>query len=169
MGPLFLIEYGLETEWLLSWFPTRAARPEYAELQHPAMRGGVFLHSTGEFHSLSGGGEYFNHLLAQGEATGVAEDPLEHDAKVVAFIEIGLSRQGQFEAKLTAQIGTVKQQRSVSLPPDTRTPVMIYVAADGQDEQLRDTAAMLQVVFATTTPFRLGEILSTAVGRVGKP
>src|SRR5262249_17981993 len=110
-------------------------------------------------------GEEIAHILV-GLATPSVDEYLAPLDGVNAFIGISVSAEQRFEARIQLDIGRASRARKVVLPPDTRTPFMINIAARADDEELHDTAAVFQGVF-TASP-RLGlAALSIPVGPVG--
>src|SRR5947207_1040987 len=133
-----LINYKIEAQWLLTWYP----RFQNRQLKEVKIRGGSANHSTGDFGPGLGGGTSTTYLIGQGAKND--GEQLAPDNKVTAFLTIGTTqdRDQFFDVNLEVIIGPARQTRHLVLLPDTRTPFMINVHASGSDEALQGTAAV---------------------------
>lgn len=151
---IHFLTYGLEVEWLLTWYPKRSN-------DNPIkIRGGTFRHKTSDdpFEV----GNKVNYLLGQGaEGDG---DPISPNNIVAAFITVGVSKEGIFQADLQLNVGSASRSKGLILRPDTITPFMINVAARGDNPEIRDTAAVLQGVITAGQRIGLLDLLDRIIG-----
>src|SRR5215475_4142669 len=111
MTPLLtLLDYNLEIEWALTWFPTRAS----ANLKEVRMRGGTITHRTSD--PAFTVGNKVGHLLAQGDETDKTEDSLEPNELVRASLSVGVTPGGIFEVDLEVRIGPTRRTKYLRLP-----------------------------------------------------
>ena len=139
----------LDVEWLLAWFPIKAS----ASLTQAKMRGGVFGHKNTDNVFVSGNREV--HFLGQGAADG---DPMEHDNRVGAFIDVGLAEADNqtFDVKVEVFNGSFRREKHFVLHEDVTAPFMINVQFRGDDRLLGDTIITLQGVFEVHPPTLFG-------------
>jgi hypothetical protein len=133
-GDLF-VGYGLETEWLLTWFPVKEGAP----LDGPKMRGGFFKHNITDFADPGalGGGTGEGHRLS---------DDFKNNS-LFAAITIGRDANFIYQAEIEVTVGTNRRQKYLQLLPGTVTPFMVNVAAGGNRRETTGTALVLQGVF----------------------
>lgn len=142
-------EYSLECEYAFTFFPTNSS----ATLKAPQIRAGRLTPSWKEL-SLD---DLLTHPIRYAIGNGGDEgESLTVDNAVGAKITITLDiRRNIFEADLWVYVGKKDQgvTKSFDLPPGVRIPFMIYRRTQGGDEEIRDTAAVLQGVFATGSAY----------------
>jgi len=159
--PIDLINWKIEAQWLLTWYP----RFQAANLKEVKMRGGAASHSTGDF-ALSGG---THQVLLIGQGAGDEGEALAPDghgsSHVRGSIDVGFAQErGQFfDLEVEVIIGRAHQTRYLRLLPDARAPFMINVHASGEDPVTQGRAAVFQGVFVTGHP-----LLSDVLGPVRK-
>ena len=140
----FLTTYGLDAEWLLTWYPIRAS----ANLQGPKIRGGRFSHKNTDQPFASG--NKIVYPLGQGWGPPVQDgDPMAVNNLVHARIHVEVNKNKVFKVELEVVNGTFRQERSLTLQPDLITPFMVNVQAGGDDPVVRDTTVTLHGVFVT--------------------
>ena len=157
MAPVIdFLSYGLEADWLLTWFPIRSV----PDLAAPRIRGGTFRHKTNE--DVFEFGNSVTYPLGQG-AKGDG-DPLAPNNVVHAFITIKLNKAGIFEADLEVHNGSASRKKSLTLPSDGRVPLLITVHGRDDDPVARDTALALQGVFVTGDRLSLISVVASVFG-----
>jgi hypothetical protein len=152
-----LINYRLEVEWLLTWFPIRPT----GNLSEARIRGGTGRHSITDFGTGLGGGVSTTYMLGMGAAG--QGDALAANNAVRGFITIRVTPDKIFEAELEVAIGGRSRKATLVLQPETRTPFMLNVEAAGNEEIVADTAVVLQGVFTTGQRFSLIRQMTTAI------
>jgi hypothetical protein len=150
----FLVQYKLETEWLVTWFPTKEGAP----FDSPRIAGGFFGHKIADFDSPGiGGGVQEQHSLPI---------PSAKLTNVAAFITIGIDQNYIFQAELEVSLGTNRRRKYFQLQPGTVTPFMVNVAAGGTSREVTNTGIVLQGVFTAGERAGLARIaLSSLLGK----
>lgn len=153
-----LVTYGLEIQWLLTWYPIRAT----AEIAAPRIRGGAILIKNSDGVFAAGNREVF--LL--GQALGPGDEGLAQDNAVRAFADVGVSGPArEFDATFEVGIGQAIQRKRYTLPPDLRVPVLINVTSGGDETVVHDTAVAFQAVITSGPRFALIDVFTSLVGR----
>ena len=159
--PLDLMNYKIEAQWLLTWYPRLRA----ADLKEVKIRGGSANHSTGDFGPGLGGGTSSIYMIGQGAKDD--GEPLAVNNEVRAYLTIGVTQDKDqfFDIGLEVNIGQARQIRHLVLLPDTRTPFMINVNASGDGGGLQGTAAVFQGVFVTGHRLLVSDVVTRILRR----
>jgi hypothetical protein len=159
--PIDLINYKLEAQWLLTWYP----RVQDAHLKEVKIRGGSATYSTGDFGPGLGGGTTTTYMIGQGAKDD--GEPLGAENQVRAYLTIGITQDKDqfFDIGFEVIIGQARQTRHLVLLPDTGTPFMINVHASGNDAAIQGTAAVFQGVFVTGHRLLVSEVLTSIFRR----
>lgn len=154
-----LTTYGLDAEWLLTWYPVRPS----ANLRETKIRGGTFNHKNTDQPFLSG--NELDYFIGSGSMHVQDGDPMAPNNLVHAFIKVRVNNNKYFEVELQVVNGPFKRTKDLVLQPDSTVPFMVNIQARGEDPVVRDTTLTLQGVFVTG---RRPNLFDLFVGILGK-
>jgi hypothetical protein len=147
--PLLMdLTYGVEGNWRLMWFPIRST---------PHLEG---VHVRTNFFRLTRSQVPPPHdgwISSTGLSLGQGADPgekLHPYQMIVAMLTIGSGLSGYLEAEVEIHLGRASRRTRFLAKPETQTPFLLSVLARPDDEELTDTAAVVDGVL--TTGGRLG-------------
>jgi hypothetical protein len=152
-----VITYAIEFQWLLTWFPIRAA----ADIDAPRMRGGVIrIRNTDPTFDAG-----TRSITPIGQALAPGVEALATNNEVSAIIDIGVSGAARVvDAAIEVRVGRRLERRHITFLPDSYTPILVNVTAGTDEHVTHDTAAAFQVVATAGPRFGLSDFVTSIFG-----
>ena len=136
--------YGIQIEWLLTWFPIQAN----SAIDAQRTRAGKISYNSTDEPFASGNAALV--LLGQGpQAPSAFGDPLSTNNVAGGFITVGLNQEELFALTIEARLRQARQIRSLLAPANALLPFMINVVARGNQPDVEGTALSLHGTITT--------------------